>query len=133
MIVTFLVVLTAINAAAIPAELEQIASPEVKAPKVGLNNFTKHGLWGYYDFFQGLFAGAYVPINGAARGYDCFARALDFGVRMPDIAPYFNKEFFVTEWGNWFGLFFKLLFTSLATYNTMSTCIYELRENKRIQ
>ena len=47
-------------------------SPEVESPKVGFNNFSKHG-WGIYDFSMGLLIGAYGPLIRLARGGDCFS------------------------------------------------------------
>ena len=103
------------------------SSPRVEAK----NNFTKHP-WGIYDFINGLIMGGYPPLAGLARASDCFSRYLDWGVRMADMPHYFDKGFDINEWGDWFGIFFKLFFFGFATYNTAAACFLERSENREI-
>ena len=96
-----------------------------------MNNFTKHP-WGTYDWINGFVMGAYAPLAGLGRANDCFSRTLDWGIRMPDMPHYFDKGFDINEWGDWFGIFFKLFFFGFATFNTAKACFTERAENRVI-
>ena len=110
------------------AEETQDTIPHVEAT---MNNFTKHP-WGIYDWINGFIMGAYAPLVGLGRDDDCFSRFFDWGVRMADMPHYFDKGFKVNEWGDWFGIFFKLFFLSFATYNTSFSCFTERAKNRVI-
>ena len=45
---------------------------------------------------------------------------------------YFDKGFDINEWGDWFGIFFKLFFFGFATFNTAKACWTERAENRVI-